>query len=100
MDSITNISTNISFLVAQQPLEGQDLLIIEASRTHSDIAQSVGLLWTCDQLDAQTTHNILRRQDIMSQWHSNPQSQTSERPQNDALDHAVTGIDIHQYYRD
>ena len=36
-------------LPAQQPLVGQGLLIIEASRAHSDTPQSVGLLWTNDQ---------------------------------------------------
>jgi len=30
---------------------GQDLLIVEASRSHSDTPHSVGLLWTSDQLD-------------------------------------------------
>jgi len=32
--------------IAQQPLVCQGLLIIEASRSHSDTPQSVGLLWT------------------------------------------------------
>jgi len=35
--------------MAQQPLEPQILLIIEASRSHSDTPQSVELLWTSDQ---------------------------------------------------
>jgi len=35
--------------MAQQPLMGQGLLIIEASRSHSDTPHSVGLLWTSDQ---------------------------------------------------
>ena len=34
---------------------GQDLLIIEVSRLHSDTSQSVGLLWTSDQPDAETS---------------------------------------------
>jgi hypothetical protein len=38
------------FFMAQQPLLGQGLLIIEASRP-----QSVGLLWTSDQPDAETS---------------------------------------------
>ena len=41
--------------MAQQPLVGQDLIIIEASRSHSDTPHSVGLLWTSDQPDAQTS---------------------------------------------
>jgi hypothetical protein len=44
----------IFFSKAQQPLVGQGLLIIDASR-HSDTPQSVGLLWTSDQSDAQTS---------------------------------------------
>jgi len=35
--------------VSQQPLVGQDLLIIEASRSHSDTPHSVGLLWKSDR---------------------------------------------------
>ena len=40
---------------AQQPLLGQDLLSLEASRSHSDTPHSVGLLWTSDQPDAETS---------------------------------------------
>ena len=51
---------------AQQPPVGQGLLIIMASRSHSDTPYSVGLLWTSDQPDAQTstciTHNTHNRQ--------------------------------------
>jgi len=48
----------------QQPPLGQDLLIIEASRSHSDTPHSVGLLWTSDQPDAETStwqHTTLSR---------------------------------------
>jgi hypothetical protein len=41
--------------MARQPLVGQGLLIIEASRSHSDTPHSVGLLWTSDQPDAETS---------------------------------------------
>jgi len=41
--------------MAQHPLVGQGLLIIEPSRSHSDTPQSVGLLWTSDQPDAETS---------------------------------------------
>jgi len=34
---------------------GQDLLIIEASRSHSDPPHSVGFLWTSDQPNAETS---------------------------------------------
>jgi len=36
----------------QQPPVGQSLLVIEASRPHSDTQHSVGLLWTSNQPDA------------------------------------------------
>jgi len=41
--------------MAQQPLLGQSLLITEASRSHSDTPDSLGLLWTNDQSDAETS---------------------------------------------
>jgi len=40
--------------MAQKPLVGQGHLIIEASRSRSDTPQSVGLLGTSDQPDAET----------------------------------------------
>ena len=43
------------FSMAQQPLVGQGLLVIEASRSHSDTTHLVGLLWTRDQSDAETS---------------------------------------------
>jgi hypothetical protein len=43
------------FPMAQQPPVGQGLLIIEASRSHLDTPHSVGLLWTSDQPDAETS---------------------------------------------
>jgi hypothetical protein len=36
------------FFMAQQPIGGQGLLIVEASRSHSDTPHSVGLLLTRD----------------------------------------------------
>jgi hypothetical protein len=43
------------FSMAQQPLVGHGLLIIKASRSHSDTPHSLGLLWTSDQTDAETS---------------------------------------------
>ena len=46
------------FIMAQQLLVGQGLLIIEASRPHSDTPHSVGLLWTSDlYLTINNAHN-------------------------------------------
>jgi len=41
--------------MAGQSLVGQSLLNVEASRSHSDAPHSVGLLWTSDQTDAETS---------------------------------------------
>jgi len=65
----------------RQPLEGQDLLIVEASQSHLDTPHSVELPWTNDQPDAETstckhttftrnTHPFLRR-------NAHPQSQNA-----------------------
>ena len=43
------------FFHGEQFLVGQSLLIIQTSLTRSDTPQSVGLLWTSDQPDAETT---------------------------------------------
>ena len=54
--NVTGDLIQIPFLpMAQQPLLGQGLLIIEASRSHSDTPHSVGLLWTSDQPDKETS---------------------------------------------
>ena len=49
------------FSMAQQHIVGQDLLVIDALRSHSDTPQSVGPLWTSNQPDSRdlylTTHN-------------------------------------------
>jgi hypothetical protein len=50
--------------MAHQPLVGQGLLIIEASRSHSNTRHSIGLLWMSDQPDAVTSteqHTTLTR---------------------------------------
>jgi len=42
--------------MGQQPLVDQGLLIIEASRSHSDTLHSVGLLWASDRSDEETSN--------------------------------------------
>jgi hypothetical protein len=44
-------------LMVRQPLVDQDLLTVEASRSYSDTPQSVGLLCTSDQPDAEPVPN-------------------------------------------
>jgi hypothetical protein len=67
--------------MARQPPVGQDHLVIEVSRSQSDSPQSVGLLWTSDQPDSETStwqHITLTRNrhpDIRRD--SNPQFQTA-----------------------
>jgi hypothetical protein len=43
---------NVPIFLAQQPPVGQGLRIIQASRSHSDTPQTVGLLWMSDKPDA------------------------------------------------
>ena len=43
------------FSVELWPNAGHDLLILQLSRSHNDAPQSVGLLWTSDQLVAETS---------------------------------------------
>jgi hypothetical protein len=65
--------------MAQQPIVGEGLLIIEASQSHSDTPQSVGLLWMSDQPVAETStwqHTTLTRDRHLCPGRvSNPQSQ-------------------------
>jgi len=65
--------------MAQQPLVGQGLLIIEASRSHLHTPHSVGLLRTSDQLHTGTSTwqntTLTRDRQPCSRRYSNPQSQ-------------------------
>ena len=58
--------------------------VIEASRSHSDTPHSVGLLWTSDQLDAETSTwqliTLTRDRHPCCQRDSNPQSQQASGP--------------------
>jgi hypothetical protein len=82
--------------MAQQPPVCRGLLIIEASLSHSDTPHSVGLLWTSDQPDAETSiwQHTARTKDRepCSRRDSNTQPKERERPQTHALDRAATGI--------
>jgi len=81
--------------MAQQSPVGQGLLIIEISRSHSDTPQSVGLLWMCEQPDADlhlSKHNTRKRQISMSPAGFQTAILGSKRPQTHALDRAAAGI--------
>jgi len=68
--------------MAQQPLVGQSLLIIEASRLHPDTLLSVGLLWTSDQPDAETStwQHTSQETDIDVHGRIRTRNPASERP--------------------
>jgi hypothetical protein len=82
----------VYFSMAQLPLVGKGPYF-EASRSHSDTSHSVGLLWTNDQPDAETStwkHTTQTRQTSM------PPAE-SERPQTHALDRAAIRIGCNMY---
>jgi len=68
------------------PPLGQDVLIVSASRSHSDTTHSVGLLWKSDQPVAETSTwqhtTITRDKHPCPGRDSNPQSQqkSARRP--------------------
>jgi hypothetical protein len=80
--------------MAQKPLVGQGLLIIEASRSRSDIPHLVGIHQTSNRPDAETStgqHTALTR-DNHALAGFKPKIPASEQPQTHALDLAATGI--------
>ena len=76
---------------SQQHLVGQGILVIEASRSHSDTSHWVGLLWMCNQSDAETSHNTQRETSMPPAGfeHTSP---ASKWPQTQALDRAATEV--------
>jgi hypothetical protein len=80
-----NCHKNFLLPMAQQPLVGQGLLIIEALRSHSDTPHSVGLLWMSDQPDAETStwQHIIFTRDTHSSGRirtHNPSKRTAADP--------------------
>ena len=79
--------------MAQQPPVGQDLLTVEASRSHSDAPLSVRLLWTSDQPDAEILHDNKKHsqeRDIQAPggiWTSNTNKGATTNTQLRLLDH-------------
>ena len=95
-DRPTRMGRNVGsvfFFHGSTALFGQDL-IIEASRSHSYTPHSVGLLWTSDHTDAETsactTHTTHNRQTSTLPAGFEPAIPSSERPQTHVLDRAVT----------
>jgi hypothetical protein len=81
--------------MAQQPLVGRGLLIVEAARSHSGTPRSVGLLWTVISPTQKPLPNKTRHSkdtDIYAPEVFEPAIPAGERPQPHALDRAATGI--------
>jgi hypothetical protein len=82
--------------MGQQPLLGQILLIIKASRLHSATLHSVGLPWASDQPDAidlyLAKHDTYKRQTFIFSAEFEPTILVSEGPHTHTLDRAATGI--------
>jgi len=73
------IHISVHICTMQQHRMGQNPVTIQAARSHSDTRHSVGLLWTSDQPDAETStwqHTTLTRdRQPCPRRHSNPRSQ-------------------------
>ena len=91
---VTDINYDILINFSRGPtaLVGLGLLIVDVPRSHSDTPHSAGLLWKSDRPVAETTHNVRKRQTSMPQTGLEPVIPASQRPQNYAIDRAVTGI--------
>ena len=80
---------------------GQGFITVETSLSHSDTAQSVGLLWTSDQPYAETStwkHTTLTK-DSHDPVEIRTRNPTRERPQTLALDLMATGIGHRSVWR-
>ena len=82
-----------SFPVAQHPLVGQGLLIIEPSRSHPDTPHSVGFLWTSNRPNAEISAS--KHTTFTTDRHpgprrgSNPQSQEASGRRSTPLESAL-----------
>jgi len=76
MQPMANVENFFGGAMALRPNEGHGLLILEVSRSHTDAPQSVGLLWTSDQVVAETStcqHTTLTAdKHPYPRWDSNP----------------------------
>jgi len=83
------------FSAALRPNAGHGLLILEVSRSHNDASQSVGRLWTSDQLVAETS--TWQNTTLTTDKHPCPPVgfeltiSAGERLQTNALDRALLG---------
>ena len=83
--------------MAQQPLVGQDLLIVEVPRSHYNTLGRTPLgKWSAQQTDLYLT--TLKR-DTQSPCGIRTHNPTSERPQTHSLDRAATGTGCNKEYK-
>jgi len=75
---------------AEGPLVGQDLLITEASRSHSDTQHSIGLTRTGNQPVAETYEITQHSQE--RHMHSPREIRTHYLSRREAADRAATGM--------
>jgi hypothetical protein len=97
------MGTEIHVSVAQQPLVGQRLLIIEASRSHSDtpLGKTPVDEWYTRRRDLYLTiYNTHERQTSMLPVAFEPAIPASERPRTHAWEGAATGISTGVLYRE
>ena len=97
--------------MGREPLLGQGLLVVEASRSHSDTPHTLGLLWTSDRPDAETSiyTTLTRDKHLCHRPDSNPQSQqascrrpmpqTARPPGPAKIDHSIYNIDSYSRFQ-
>jgi hypothetical protein len=89
------------FFMAQQPIVGQSIPIIEVLRSHSGTPHSVGLIWTWDQPNTETStwQHTTQQRHIHDPAGFKPAIPASEWPQTHALDRVASpiGITKHTY---
>ena len=79
--------------MGQQPVVGQDLLIVEASRSHSDKPLVGSFEWMTGPTKRTLPDNTQHSQEIsVPPAGSEPAVLASERPKTHALDREATGI--------
>jgi hypothetical protein len=84
--------------MAQKPLVGQGLLVVDAWRSHSDITLGMNPLdeWSAQHRDLYLTkYNTHKRQTSVFPPRFEPTIPEGERRQTHALDRAATGMGFH-----
>ena len=88
---------NVICLMHRQPLTDLRLIIVEASKSHSDTPQLLGLLWTSDQLLA--THNTHKKPISMPLGGIRTRNRRKQLAADPRVDRATNGIDCYSFQR-